>query len=191
MISTGHNDDSCIQGLKVRVAASAPITGDDSSTEAKSLRQAETASLPYHNGSAASAASNISTNLSPNSMTNNSATLDIINRAIEKGTYHDYSRVTTQQLSSEIAYNKKRKPNFPRKLHEILSNPDEHGDVIAWLPHGRAWEILNNKRLESDLLPNFFSHNSRASFLRQVNNWGFKRVARGRDENAYYHEVRF
>ena len=36
-------------------------------------------------------------------------------------------------------------PNFIVKLHAILAN-DELGDVIAWMPNGRSWKILNQVR---------------------------------------------
>ena len=41
---------------------------------------------------------------------------------------------------------------FPMKLHSILSNP-EFSDIIAWLPHGRAWRILQTKAFEERAIP--------------------------------------
>ncbi|KAL7461834.1 hypothetical protein ACHAXS_004090 [Conticribra weissflogii] len=115
----------------------------------------------------------------------------LINNAIEKNAYHDYSRISSSQLAHRISTVKRKKPTFPQKLHTILSDEEAFGDIITWMPHGRAWKIVDDRRLEEEVLPNFFRHNSRASFLRQVNNWGFKRVLGGRDENAYYNEVIF
>ena len=116
-------------------------------------------------------------------------TTTLINDAIEKSAYHDYSRIPSQQLSHRISHQKRKKPTFPQKLHTILTNEELYSDIITWLPHGRAWKIVSDRRLEEEVLHKFFRHNSRASFLRQVNNWGFKRVLGGRDENAYYNEV--
>ena len=36
-------------------------------------------------------------------------------------------------------------PNFVIKLHAILIREDL-SDVIAWMPHGRSWKILNEVR---------------------------------------------
>lgn len=115
---------------------------------------------------------------------------DRIRDAIDRAAYRDFSRTTTLELATEVTYAKNRKPTFPRKLHEILSC-GIHEDIIAWLPHGRAFSVCNVERLEEEVLPEYFRHRSRASFLRQVNNWNFKRIRDGSDENAYYHEVRF
>jgi hypothetical protein len=38
-------------------------------------------------------------------------------------------------------------PNFVIKLHAILIREDL-SDVIAWMPHGRSWKILNQVRLQ-------------------------------------------
>ncbi|KAL7462423.1 hypothetical protein ACHAXS_002803 [Conticribra weissflogii] len=73
------------------------------------------------------------------------------------------------------------------KLHEILACK-EYNHVITWLPHGRAWKVLNDDVLVDQVFGRFFNHKSRASFLRQVNNWNFKRILTGPDEGAYYNE---
>jgi hypothetical protein len=86
---------------------------------------------------------------------------------------------------------KSRRPSttsFPTKLYKILAEPKYH-DVVAWLPHGRAWRVLKPKALEDDIIPKYFRSDRLASFMRQVNGWGFKRITEGPDLNAYYHEM--
>eukprot|EP00957_Ditylum_brightwellii_P106586 8131600-Ditylum_brightwellii.AAC.1 len=80
-----------------------------------------------------------------------------------------------------------KEPPFPQKLHQILANPDNK-EWIAWLPHGRAWKILDKAKFEEKVLPQYFRSSKLASFMRQVNNWGFDRAHFGPDENAYYNE---
>lgn len=58
-------------------------------------------------------------------------------------------------------------PTFPVKLHLILSNP-EFEKIVAWLPHGRAWRILDHKALEEKVIPLYFRHGRYSSFARQV-----------------------
>jgi HSF-type DNA-binding len=86
---------------------------------------------------------------------------------------------------------KSRRPSttsFPTKLYKILSEP-QYQDCIAWLPHGRAWRVLKPKILEDEIIPKYFRSDRLASFMRQVNGWGFKRITEGPDLNAYYHEM--
>jgi HSF-type DNA-binding len=46
---------------------------------------------------------------------------------------------------------------FPMKLHSILSHP-EFLDIIAWLPHGRGWRILQMKAFEERAIPLYFRY---------------------------------
>lgn len=80
-----------------------------------------------------------------------------------------------------------RVPNFPAKLHSILSRP-ELADVVAWMPHGRSWRVLKPREFEIRVLPTYFEHAKFSSFIRQANGWGFRRITQGKDRNSYYHE---
>ena len=95
-------------------------------------------------------------------------------------TYHDYSNYPFQDPVS--------KKSFPKKLHEILSNPEfEH--IISWMPHGRAWNIHNRDLFQTEVAPRYFHQEKFASFTRQVTGLGFKRLTKqGTDFNAYYHQ---
>jgi HSF-type DNA-binding len=93
--------------------------------------------------------------------------------------------------SGTVGKRKSRRPSttsFPTKLYKILAEAKYH-DVVAWLPHGRAWRVLKPKALEDDIIPKYFRSDRLASFMRQVNGWGFKRITEGPDLNAYYHEM--
>mmetsp|Transcript_2655 Transcript_2655/g.3871 ORF Transcript_2655/g.3871 Transcript_2655/m.3871 type:complete len:419 (-) Transcript_2655:296-1552(-) len=81
-----------------------------------------------------------------------------------------------------------RVPNFPAKMHAILSRPDL-ADVVAWMPHGRSWRVLKPREFEIRVIPTYFEHSKFSSFIRQANGWGFRRVTQGRDRNSYYHEL--
>jgi len=76
---------------------------------------------------------------------------------------------------------------FPAKLHDILSRPDL-ADVVGWLPHGRSWRIVDQTAFINRVMPHFFTQSKFASFMRQVNGWGFARVTRGDEVNSYYSE---
>lgn len=81
-----------------------------------------------------------------------------------------------------------RVPNFPAKMHSILSRPDL-ADVICWMPHGRSWRVLKPREFEIRVIPTYFEHAKFSSFIRQANGWGFRRITQGRDRNSYYHEL--
>ncbi len=66
--------------------------------------------------------------------------------------------------------------------HEVASR-----EVISWLPQGQAFKVFNAKEFEAHLLPKYFKHSKIASFQRQLNLYGFKRICKGDDVGAYYH----
>lgn len=71
---------------------------------------------------------------------------------------------------------------------EVLERPDmEH--IVSWMPHGRAFIVLNTQQLCDVVLPRFFKQSKFMSFTRQLNLWGFKRISKGPDAGAYYHEL--
>ena len=77
--------------------------------------------------------------------------------------------------------------NFPCKLYNMLEHEVASKDVITWLPQGQAFKVFNVKEFEAHLLPKFFKHSKIASFQRQLNLYGFKRIVKGDDVGAYYH----
>lgn len=81
-----------------------------------------------------------------------------------------------------------RVPNFPAKMHAILSRPDL-SDIIAWMPHGRSWRVLKPHEFEKRVIPTYFEQSKFSSFVRQANGWGFRRITQGHDRNSYYHEL--
>jgi hypothetical protein len=106
--------------------------------------------------------------------------------------YKDYSLVPLQVAKQEPAPEKPsgKDDSFPVKLHQMLSE-EENAEYICWLPHGRSWRIVKPKAFEARVVPQYFKHAKYASFMRQVNGWGFKRITEGPDHNSYYHEVSY
>mmetsp|Transcript_45778 Transcript_45778/g.89451 ORF Transcript_45778/g.89451 Transcript_45778/m.89451 type:complete len:434 (-) Transcript_45778:284-1585(-) len=79
---------------------------------------------------------------------------------------------------------------FPEKLYRLLldSEADGNQDIISFLEHGRAFIIHNSKRFEKEIMARYFRHSNFSSFQRQLNFYGFRRINRGKDSGAYYHE---
>lgn len=76
---------------------------------------------------------------------------------------------------------------FPQRLMEILTEPD-NTDAITWLPHGRAFIIVNRQKFANTILPKYFRKTKYTSFTRKLNRWNFTRITRGPELGAYYHE---
>jgi hypothetical protein len=105
-------------------------------------------------------------------------------------TYRDFSQSVAEPKAPSplIAQIASKEQTFPTKVHLILSDP-RWSETIAWLPHGRSWRILQQKKFEKEVIPLYFRHGKYSSFARQVNGWGFRRITNGSDYNSYYHEV--
>lgn len=80
---------------------------------------------------------------------------------------------------------------FPEKMHYILLELENEGsrDIVSWLPHGRAFMVHSLKLFEEEILSKWFNMTKYTSFQRQMNLYGFRRVAKGVDKGAYYHEL--
>lgn len=52
----------------------------------------------------------------------------------------------------------------------------EFPDLACWSEDGLMFVIKDQKRFENDIIPKFFDHNKFASFARQLNFYGFRKV---------------
>ncbi|PSN39502.1 hypothetical protein C0J52_17781 [Blattella germanica] len=66
-------------------------------------------------------------------------------------------------------------PAFLAKLWKIVEDP-ETNDLICWCPGGTSFVIRNQARFARELLPLYYKHNNMASFVRQLNMYGFHKV---------------
>jgi len=125
------------------------------------------------------------------------ANFDKDSESVSSYAYADYSLLMVpcdascagNSVSSQesIPYNI-RTQVLPIKLAAILNEP-RFQQIICWMPHGRAWKVLNPTEFVNCLAPHYFQYPNYNSFIRLVNAWGFRRIKTGVDANAYYHEV--
>lgn len=94
------------------------------------------------------------------------------------------------QKKNDGKVKKLSKDSFPLKLHYLLQEAERMGmgNVIAWLPHGRAFRVDNRKRFVVELLPWYFGMRKYESFQRQLNIYGFHWIKTGPDRNGYFSE---
>ena len=76
---------------------------------------------------------------------------------------------------------------FPTKLFKILENNDNN-DIIRWNKDGQSFVIIDEHKLEEEILPKFFISTRLDTFLRQLNNYGFHKILKGNWEGSYDHK---
>lgn len=94
---------------------------------------------------------------------------------------------------------RKQIPPFVLKLWSFL-NESKNTDLIRWTDDGTAFTVLDEDEFARTLIPELFKHNNYASFVRQLNMYGFhKKVGlnansmkaaekKTKDPNVYWHE---
>ncbi|BGP70816.1 hypothetical protein NBRC10513v2_004177 [Rhodotorula toruloides] len=66
---------------------------------------------------------------------------------------------------------------FIAKLNHLLGHPESYRDCIVWDSPGEAFIVNANKRFCDEVLPRLFGHRNLASFTRQLNVYGFRRLS--------------
>lgn len=64
---------------------------------------------------------------------------------------------------------------FVAKLWHMVCDP-KYDDLISWCDKGNSFVIKDQTTFCSELLPLFYKHNNMASFIRQLNKYGFRKV---------------
>ncbi|XP_051881444.1 heat shock factor protein 2 [Pristis pectinata] len=66
-------------------------------------------------------------------------------------------------------------PAFLTKLWALVEDPDTN-EFICWNQNGHGFLVLDEQRFSKEILPKYFKHNNMASFVRQLNMYGFRKV---------------
>ena len=66
-------------------------------------------------------------------------------------------------------------PAFLAKLWKMVEDPNTN-NLISWSAEGTSFLIHNQAEFASSLLPYYYKHNNMASFIRQLNMYGFHKV---------------
>ncbi|XP_041102466.1 heat shock factor protein 1-like isoform X2 [Polyodon spathula] len=66
-------------------------------------------------------------------------------------------------------------PAFLTKLWTLVEDPDTD-PLICWSPSGNSFHVFDQGRFAKEVLPKYFKHNNMASFVRQLNMYGFRKV---------------
>ncbi|CAD8179896.1 unnamed protein product [Paramecium octaurelia] len=79
----------------------------------------------------------------------------------------------------------KKSPKFLDKLFDLLES--EQYRFLRWSDDGKSFEVCDIKKLEKQILKIFYKQKSFASFIRQLNLYGFKRSKIRRNINVFAH----
>ncbi|GAA5866362.1 hypothetical protein JCM8547_000753 [Rhodosporidiobolus lusitaniae] len=66
---------------------------------------------------------------------------------------------------------------FIAKLNHLLSRPDLYADCLTWDSEGAAFLVHHCSRFHEQVLPSSYGHGQSASFSRQLNVYGFRRLS--------------
>ncbi|XP_051527616.1 heat shock factor protein 1-like isoform X2 [Myxocyprinus asiaticus] len=66
-------------------------------------------------------------------------------------------------------------PAFLTKLWTLVEDPDTD-PLICWSQNGNSFHVFDHGRFSKEVLPKYFKHNNMASFVRQLNMYGFRKV---------------
>ncbi|XP_013410923.2 heat shock factor protein 1 [Lingula anatina] len=66
-------------------------------------------------------------------------------------------------------------PAFLSKLWTLVEDPSTD-ELIYWDASGRSFHVYDQGRFAKEVLPLYFKHNNIASFIRQLNMYGFRKV---------------
>ncbi|XP_042631752.1 heat shock factor protein 1-like [Cyprinus carpio] len=66
-------------------------------------------------------------------------------------------------------------PAFLTKLWTLVEDP-ETNHLICWSTPGTSFHVFDQGRFAKEVLPKYFKHNNMASFVRQLNMYGFRKV---------------
>ncbi|KAI3388377.1 hypothetical protein SNEBB_003737 [Seison nebaliae] len=81
-------------------------------------------------------------------------------------------------------HNDDRNPQaqFIKKLWKLVNDPQSR-NIVSWHPNGKSFFIHNTNLFCETVLPSYFKHRNVASFVRQLNMYGFKKVS-GADKGS-------
>ena len=108
-------------------------------------------------------------------------------KGVMNHSYRDFSRVPPpppgNNNNNSTLPTRIDEMTFAQKVHHMMSHA-EYCEYIAWMPHGRAFKVVKPQLFEKFACPVYFGHSRYSSFLRSLNNYGFKHLSKGVDRNC-------
>lgn len=84
-----------------------------------------------------------------------------------------------KEIEDEAAFG--RVPAFLLKTYDLVGD-ECNADIVSWEEDGQSFVIWQPAEFSRDLLPQYFKHSNLASFVRQLNTYGFQKASPDRWE---------
>lgn len=81
---------------------------------------------------------------------------------------------TRKNGSASSASSAKREAVFLEKTYDIIEQ--QSSDIIEWAQDGKSFVVKDPEYFASKIIPRFFKHSKFASFVRQLNFYGFRKL---------------
>ena len=78
--------------------------------------------------------------------------------------------------------------SFLQKTYDMLED-ESTSELISWVPSGDGFCIVNPPEFAEQILPRFFKHNNLASFVRQLNMYGFHKNRSTGEQQIFKHPL--
>ncbi|EDO17740.1 hypothetical protein Kpol_1033p46 [Vanderwaltozyma polyspora DSM 70294] len=105
---------------------------------------------------------------------NGDASANLIGNKI-RDAINGQGRSRTGTNSARRGHNQKTRPTFVNKVWNMV-NDDNNAELIRWSSDGLSIVINNREELVREILPKYFKHSNFASFVRQLNMYGWHKV---------------
>lgn len=104
--------------------------------------------------------------------------------------FKTYSVTKDDASAKEDADDKACNESFPHKLYRMLyeAQQDNLEAIVSFLPSGRGFTIHKPREFVAEIMPRYFTTRRIASFQRQLNLYGFRRISEGKEKGAYFHK---
>ncbi|TPX60370.1 hypothetical protein PhCBS80983_g01821 [Powellomyces hirtus] len=79
-------------------------------------------------------------------------------------------------------------PDFVKKLFRMLEDTSE-SDIVGWGIHGDTFVVREPNEFAKTVLPRHFKHNNPASFVRQLNKYGFHKIRTQQEDGKLYGDM--
>ena len=97
---------------------------------------------------------------------------------------------STEATLLEEADEKIEIESFPHKLYRMLyeAEKEDNEHIVSFLPSGRGFAIHDAKEFADCIMGRYFTTRRLASFQRQLNLYGFRRISEGKEKGGYFHK---
>lgn len=116
---------------------------------------------------------NINNTIPPQVLENNNSSTYQDPNYLALALTNDNNNTKPKKKSSK--HHTKSKPAFVMKLWTMVNDPNNH-DLITWFHDGLSFLVTNRELFVQKILPKYFKHSNFASFVRQLNMYGWHKV---------------